>query len=556
MKTFKFSIIIALCSVIICGCSKKSVTNSHLVAVPDNAAIVLSINAKQIIEKAGLNNPDQYKVYKLLQQEIEGAPAEEAKIIKDFLKDTRTSGLNLDNIFLYLALTDDSENAEPYYGAVFLIDNLKTFENFLGKAKLSDDIESRLIHLPDGISTVQWNDEIAVISNAAGYGIDVFNKDEAKSILANELFKTDYSGKNDLYLYAECNLFLLNILKQMSYYTVPMENAMLKSLEAYKDMSMSVSIDSEKGEFAANVTLLPVEKATELFKKFYRTDFNSNLYRYISDKSLMAVKFAIKPLDIYNQYKKNIGMDKTGETAETTTEQVEILDDQGNVTDEEEVIIDKYSGYTSRYDLAQKMMIEQYDAQITSILENFTGDFIGSLSGITNITVPDFAIAAGIVEGKENDITALIEQVGFVKNSDGYHSLEIQNMNFYFAVNKNIAYLTGTPEAIAKFFDKGYSSDITSAKNFGKELKDALSYFYLNINVNDYPALLKTFIAMSQEGSMVMPLLEKLKSISISSVNMNSGGLKIKLNDSDYASKVILKEIDKLASEYFSDRIY
>ncbi|MDR1346987.1 MAG: DUF4836 family protein [Prevotellaceae bacterium] len=556
MKTVKFSIIIALCSVIICGCSKQSVTDSHLVAVPDNAAIVLSINAKQIIEKAGLNNPDQYKVYSLLQQEIEQAPAEEAKIIKDVLKDTRISGLNLDNIFLYLALTDHSENAEPYYGAVFLIDNLKTFENFLTKTKLMDDVENRLIRLPDGISTVQWNDEIAVISNAAGYGVDVFNKDESKSILANELFKADYSGKNDLYLYAECNLLLFNILNRIPYYSAAMDNAVLKNLEAYKDMSMSVSINSEKGEFAANAKLLPFEKATELFDKSYRTDFNSDLYRYISDKSLLAFKFAIKPLDIYSQYKKMIGLDQAGETAETTTEQVEILDDYGNVTDEEEVIVDKYSGYTSSYNLAQKMMIEQYDAQITSILENFTGDFIGSLSGITNIMTPDFAIAAGIVEGKENNITALIEQVGFVKNSDGYYSLEIQNMNFYFAVNKNAAYFTGTPEAIAKFFDKGYSSNITSAKNFGKELKDALAYFYWNININDYPALLKTFIAMSQNGNMVMPLLEKLKSISISSMNTDGGELKIKLNDSDYASKVILKEIDKLAAEYISDRIY
>ncbi|MDR1554312.1 MAG: DUF4836 family protein [Prevotellaceae bacterium] len=552
MKTIKFSIIIALFSVIVCGCSKKSATTyPHLVAVPQNAAIVLSLNAKQIVEKAGLDNMEQYKCNPLIQKEIENEPAEERKIMKDFMKDTRTSGLNLDNIFFYLlngnnAAYDDVPNFS--FGVTFKIDNVKTFESFLEKVNLSYDAEDKKVYLDNGIS-LQWNDEIAIITNADENGTDIFNKDESKSILANELFKNEYSDKNDVYLYGEYN-FLINIAETMSYYAgYGADQAALSELDLYKDMSLSISLNAEKGEFVATGKMLPVEKTAEIFGKFYKSDFNNDLYKYISDKSLIALKCAIKPLDIYNYYKKTLGIGQTEESTETTTEEVEVLDEDGNVIDKEEVIVDKYRGYTSNYNLAMKMMVEQYDAKITSVLENFTGDFIGSLSGLTNFS-PDFAVAAGIVEGKENDVTALIEQAGFVKNTDGYYLKNINTINLYFAVNKNAACLAGTPEAIANFLDNGYSSDITSAKDFGEELKDASSYFYLNLNINDYPSILKVMLGMSSEGKMAMPLLEKLKSINGSATKTNGFELKLKFTENDYASKILLKGIDELLSQY------
>jgi hypothetical protein len=549
MKTVKFSIIIALMSAIICGCSKKSATPPHLLAVPENAAVVLSFNAKQIADKAGLNKLEQYKFYSLMLQEIEDAPAEEKKIIKDFLKDTRTSGLNLDNIFIYGGRTHESDYG--FFGITFLIDNVKTFEKLLADHNFGDNINDRVIHFRG--TNMQWNDEILVISSDdTDIYIDLFNKDESKSILANELFKSEYSDKHDAYLYCEYN-FLINIEEMMSYYSdYGADQASLSGLDLYKDLLLSASLNAEKGEFVAKCKMLPADKVNEILGKFYKTDFNSELYKYFPDQSLFALKFAIKPLDMYNYYKKVIGMGNN-ETSETATENVEILDEHGNVVEEEEVIIDKYSGYVSNYNLAMKMMIEQYDAKITSVLENFTGDFIGSLSGIANIMAPDFAMAAGIVEGKENDVAALIEQAGFVKHSDGYYSIEVNNLNLYFAVNKNTAYLAGNPDAIAKFLDKGYSSDITSAKDFGRELKNASSYFYFNLNINDYPAILKAYLGMLPQGKMVMPWLEKLKSINGSTSATNDFEIKIKLNDSNYASKTLLKVIDEMAAEYFNN---
>ncbi|MDR2293163.1 MAG: DUF4836 family protein [Prevotellaceae bacterium] len=534
MKTIKFTIIIMLCSIILVGCSKKSASFPHLVAVPENAAIVLSINAKQIVEKAGLNNMEQYKFYPLILEEIENAPDNEAKIVKEFLNDTRSSGLNLDNIFIYASIND----SDLYFGITIKIDNLKKFENLLKENKLTTEIDDRQINLPDG-ATIQWNDEIAVISvNAVENGIDIFNKDESKSILAKELFKSEYSDKNDAHLYMEYN-FIIDILKYNPYYQL--DQMTMSNFDLYKDMLISASLNSEKGELVATGKMLPAEKANELFGKFYKSDFNNDLYNYFPEQSLLAVKFALKPLDIYNYYKKSLETDRT---EETTTAKVETLDEYGNVIDEEEVVIDQYTGYMPNYNLILKMLIEQYDTKITSVLECLTGDFIGSMLGLENL-IPEFAVATGIVEGKENEIIDLIESLGFAKNSDGYYSFHIQNMILYFAVNKNTAYLTANTTLMAKFLDKGYSSNITSAKDFGKELKDASGYFYLNLDI----PVLKLLLGMTAEGKTILPLLEKLKSINVSTINTNGFEFKLKFTDNDYASKILLKIFDELVAE-------
>ena len=212
MKTIKFLTVIALCSVILFGCSTKNAMPPHLVAVPKNATLVLSLNAKQIIEKAALNKLEQYQCYSLLQQAFE-----EKETINKFLKNTRTSGLNLDHIFVYLT-TDGvvSKNAEPDFGIVFLMDALNTFEDFLKEIGAYQESEATVL-LFNGLN-LQWNDKIAVISkHAADNNIDVLNEDESKSIVSNELFKSEYSDKNDAYLFIDYNNFLTEFLNHAYY---------------------------------------------------------------------------------------------------------------------------------------------------------------------------------------------------------------------------------------------------------------------------------------------------------------------------------------------------
>ncbi|MDR3226705.1 MAG: DUF4836 family protein [Prevotellaceae bacterium] len=557
MKTLKLAFIIALCGIIICSCSKKSDTPAHLVAIPKNASFVLAFNAKQIVEKAGLNKPEQYKFYSAIQEELNRMPAEQSKAVKDFIKNTRNSGLNLDNVFLYLVMNDNVLEDETYpvyplsVGITFLIDDLKTFEKSIKDNDVATwDGDEKVISLGYYVS-LQWNDKIAVITFNADENINLFNTDEANSILANELFKADYSDKNDAYLFAEMNT-IINLAEDFSndYYSA---NQLINNLEQYKDMAMSLTFNDEKGSYVAAAKLLPEEKANELYGKYYKTDFDNNLYKYFPDNSLLAMKFSIKPLVYYNEYKKAIGIGQAEEPTESTTEQVEIIDEKGNVVETEDVVIDKYNGYAQNYNYEIKMLIEQYDEKVTSVLSCFTGDFLGSISGLTNMLQPDFAVAAGIAEGKESDVTALMKEVGFTENADGYYTLSIGYVNFYFAVKENIAYVTMSTNAVAKFLDKGYSPDITSAKSFGKEMKDAFYYVYLNININDYPALLKTYLNMSlgtEQAKVIMPFLEKLQSINAKSVNKNGGEFRIKFNEKEYASKIILKAIDAIAASY------
>jgi hypothetical protein len=549
MKTVKFTMIIALCSVMIFGCAKKSSTPPHLVAVPKDAAIVMAFNAKQIAEKSGLNELKQYKFYSFIQKEIENLPGNQAQLIKDLLSNTRVSGLNLDNVFLYVTVNEAGLEYEAplVFGVNFLIDDLDVFEEFLEKTELSVWADGRKITFPD--MTIEWNDKIAVISILSGNSdIDAFNSDETKSILANELFKKDYSDRNDAYLFAEFNAFISLMENYSGQYEY---QEAFSTLEDYKDVAFSLACNDEKGAFVATAKILPEEKAVEFYDKYYKSDFDSELYKYFPDKGLLALKFAIKPLDIYNGVKTSSGISKDDSESTESTEQVEYLDEKGNVVGSEDVVIEKRSNYSPYYDYQMKMFIEQYDAKITSILSSFTGDVIGSISEYTGM-IPDFALAAGIAEGKESDVIALIQEIGFAGNPDGYYSLDVQGVRIYFAAKKNIAYITTSTNSVAAFLNDGYGANITSAKDFGKELKEANMYFYVNINLNDLPAIFKVGLNLTEEGRQLMPLLETLKSLNISSVNKTVNEFKIKFNGSDYSGKIILKVIDELLLNYLN----
>ncbi|MDR0692266.1 MAG: DUF4836 family protein [Prevotellaceae bacterium] len=503
MKTIKFLTITALCSMVIFGCSTKSAVPPHLVAVPKNAAVVLSLNARQIVEKAALNKPEQYQFYSLLQRELEKELGQET--VNKFLKDTRTSGLNLDHVFAYLTVDGvTSDNTEPGFGVVFLMDDITTFEDFLKETGVYQESEKM---------NLQWNDKIAVISkSAADNGVDALNDDESKSILANELFSSEYSDKDDAFLFIDYGNFITKLLDNLSPYSGYMMSNLFATLDLYKELSLALTMNAEKGEFAVTGKMLPLEKATELFGKFYKTDFDSELYHYFPDKSLMAFKFAIKLLDSYNTYKKYLG---------------DIYKDNLDID----------------------TIMERYDAKITSVLSCFTGDFLGSSSDITSL---DFAIAAGIHEGKENGLIAWVKELGFVKKTEGYYLLNKNGLKLYFATNNKAAYLTGNVANITNFLDNNhYTSNITDAKDFGKEFEKALCYFYWDININHYPQPVKNILQMTPQGNMLIPVLEKLKSINIQAINTNGSEFKIKFNENEYASRIVLKEIDKWASQSF-----
>ncbi|MDR3133210.1 MAG: DUF4836 family protein, partial [Prevotellaceae bacterium] len=278
-------------------------------------------------------------------------------------------------------------------------------------------------------------------------------------------------------------------------------------------LSLAVKFNAEKGEFVATGKLLPAGKVAKLFEKFYSTDFDDNLYNYFTDESLMAFKLAIKPLDVYDEYKK-------------------------------------YAGNMAGYDQNIAALVKRYDPKITSILGHFTGDLLASLSSVSIGDIPDFTVAAGILEGKAGEVAALVEGLGFTKTPEGYYAL---GRSFYFAVNDKAACLTGTLAHVKNFLNGGsYKPNITAAAGFGAALKNAPVYFYWDVNINKYPAILKSGIAMTPVGNSILPLLERLDAITVRTVDTNGSEFKVKFtNKNDYASKTFLQSFDEWAFQYF-----
>ncbi len=63
--------------------------------------MVMTINAKQLVEKGGLNDYKDFQLYQKMHQELNKYEPEGAKFLDELLNNTRVSGLNLDQIFAY-----------------------------------------------------------------------------------------------------------------------------------------------------------------------------------------------------------------------------------------------------------------------------------------------------------------------------------------------------------------------------------------------------------------------------------------------------------------------
>ena len=469
MKTTKSKLIVLLC-IFLCACSGKNDIQYNLTAVPKDANIVFAFNAKSIIEKSGLNNYQKLKSYSILEKEFTD---KKSKLIKEFLQNTRSSGLNLDHIFAY---SKKGDNNNPGMVITMKMDNKKTFESFL--KKLDEDYEtviddkgnSSYTNIDDKFQ-LKWNDKLAVLSYNATT-LEVLDISEDNSILTVPDFKENYNYNIDNFIYldqgSEFLKSLLNTGNRMNYYDI------FGTAPLYEGTCFVGALNIEKGRFVLNYKLLPEQKINEIHEKypFINHSFDNNIYKYFPNKALLASKLSVNPIEIYNSIKTNL-----------TCSSKNIVN--YNNTNEEHL------------DEVAKC-IEKNDKIISQIANVFSGNLLLTIPSIEDNMLFQLYAAFSIKKDKEDELIQMIESSkNFIKNKEGYYTLRGVRPDMFqivFAVKNNILYCTTNTESVKKFLnDESFSPNITSAK-LDCDIKNDLMMCYFDLNINYYPAILKMMI--------------------------------------------------------------
>ncbi len=541
------------------SCKKKTDTPDHLKVIPTNSAVVLSIEAEQLVDKGGLNKYKEFNIYKFLSKELAESEPEASKMMEEFLKNTRTTGLNLDQIFMYVReLKGEYSSSVAVF--TFGVDNSTKFGNWLttfvekvkkdDEYKLEDKGEYKMFRI-DYSTLFVWNSKVAIMIPASSYMLEEegdlgewLKIDETNSIATNADFMTSRKKHNDVtaWLPFERLMSLLDAEEQLMY------NPILAKVDM-KDASFELSLNFTDEKAAMTYSVWPESVMEKCLKEFpvIKTNFEESLYTYFPDTTYLAVKMAINPTEYYRLLVDNM--------------RVAVDSLEAKYKGEEESEDYYYYGGYEYYEY--KKILEAIDnPKVDSIAKLFKGDFIGTIFGFEKglIPMPNFAVATTL-NGEQafNDLLALLPKEIIYTKEGSYYVISTTtedspvNIALYFGLKGDVLYLTNKKDAITNFYAQGYKKNLTSAAISG-DIKSCPIYWHVNTNIEEYPGIITMSLRgyMGEEGYGILSgILKTYQAFDMKYDGKNMFEISIKqTSKKENTFKTIVNNIDKAVKNY------
>ncbi|MDR0661045.1 MAG: DUF4836 family protein [Prevotellaceae bacterium] len=536
------------CMLVFASCKKeKSEIPDHLKIVPANSVMVMTINAKELVEKGGLNKYKDFEIYKKFHEEISRYEPEATKFIDEFLKDTRVTGLDLDKIYMYLQRVG---RYDVFNAFTFGVDDwnkvakwINQFHKIISKRgyQLEDGNGYKTYRL-DSDHLLVWDKTKAILLNVREYdeeslpSFESFLKiDEENSIIANADFMGSLKANKDF-------TFWMPFKRIMELNDGSEEFSMLDKLygEDWTKASMDISLNFTNEKASFSYSILPAS-LVEKYRKEYpilKDGFDQSLLNYFPSEFFFASKISF---NVQEYYKLVVNM------LNKLAEEMKSIDDED---------YDDYYGY-SDYSRMAEVIAMVTNEDVVKIVSSFKGDLIADIFGFQEgiIPMPKFGIAVTI-DGEEafNRFLGLLpKDIEFTK-TDSYYSYSIpQVTTFYAGQRGDVMYITNVKEALDSFFAQGYKDNLSSS-SIAQVLKDSPLLYSLNLDINKYPVFITSLLRESvgsMEYNMLSNFIEPFSTLDLVATKNYSAELNLMLKDNKENSlKVLFKAIDRYVNRF------
>ena len=513
MRTIKHLAFLLFAGLIILGSCKKSIS-PLLEAIPGNAAFVVALENKKLIDKGDFKNLKEYKAFQMLYDRVMYDPATHDYIDK-FLANPGSLGLGIDQSYVFGVKQDD----ELYVAFVLEMNNEATFESALNELFKVIDIRLPQIEDKAGYKIAFADDELAFAWNKKLFFMvvggdcesvdfaELFDMPIEKSILNVSDFAKFQKRSYDAGFWMSYGVFA-------DMYTDFLGQ---KLPDFYKEMSdayIHAYLNFEKGEMKITWLMSPESKVDAFMEKYpiIKKDFNTALLRDFPDKSYLCFKFSINVLEYFkliSEMSEQVGMG-----------------------------------------IGQMML---NDPTLNTVVNALGGDAIMSIYGFAQGPLPIPLVGLSFTVKSKDDfdkILALLPQEMLKQNGDHYVLSTGMAVSIYFAFKDNRVYITDDADAIASFTGKGFNKSLEKHA-MGSVIKNSPSVFYINLDIDSYPENIRT-LAQNAGGAMAGTFLSNLrpyKDFSISMVSNYEGVFSLKFKDESQNSlKQLLKSLDEIAS--------
>lgn len=276
--------------------SSCSFSASPINSIPADAAMVATMDVKQLMEKADYEAIKQMDFYKEMLTEVE----REAPEALAFLQDPKEAGISLDgNFSFFLKINPDDFKGEPMIAAMLPISDVAKVEGLMNKAREKNpnmpkaESKSGYQVLPlDGESKLAWSSTLLAITNIKGdeeLG-KLFSPDKDNSIHNNKSFEKHLKEKKDAMLWMTSDPIAKAILdsehsRDISGFMMLMQ----LSNKVLQDNSISAYYNFEKGAIEAGAHFDFNEKLREEFGIAVKDKIETDFTKYMPAEGLMSM---------------------------------------------------------------------------------------------------------------------------------------------------------------------------------------------------------------------------------------------------------------------------
>nr|MCR5192949.1 DUF4836 family protein [Bacteroidales bacterium] len=420
--------------------------------IPDNAIGVIDVNLANVMKKVDVQNIDNVAFVKMARQELRKEDPRVSEIVDRMIKDPKSSGINLKNDMLFFI---DEDQRMAIIAEVFKESKLESFLNEcadLNKIKIRIDKYDgyKMADMEDFY--VAYNNEVAIMifdNRSVPYINTAMSLSKSSSLAANKNFNAYWKERKDVSAWMNFGSLIRFAEKYDDFAETLAESGLsTKYIDELKKGSVACNLDFDKGAIRFSVETQGIDSK---IMKEYEQKFNSDLVKYMPEKSYLAFSYALKLNPIIDALAKDRDAD---------------------------VDVDE--------DVMAGMSIRQ-------IVNSLGGSFVASIFDFVDNDqtgiMPLFAFAADI---KDASLwRQLLDEARAEKKGDVYKiSGDGFGFNLYVTLNDKAIMLTNSAANANKFVAGGYEKSMDGIVSKVKKGQ----YFYADLNISHYPVNVTTLI--------------------------------------------------------------
>lgn len=505
----KWVLFLLVTPLIFTSCQKKEVP-TLVNLIPKDAKFVLAIDNEQIIKKGGFDKLSQFKFYQKLVESLDGNKNKD--LILNVLDNPGKRGLNINQAYLFMEM----HGTNPLIVYVTAMKDKALFEqNLIKLAELpADQIQDKLTYrmFQKDEARLVWDDKLffLFVGDVENINYDHYFRLQAdESLMAQADFSEFVQRLSDIGLWLPMQTYadvleMLSGLGAMDGVKIPMMNDMA-------GINMHLYLDFNNDEIKLEANMTPKAAVDAMYDKYpvFKWNPNQDMLKDFPETAYFVFKVA---LDL-PQYIKIL---------KQTMSEIDVHNS------EMELVVDALE-----------------DPTVNMVLNALGGDIIFSLYGFAEGPMPLLGLSLSV--NSEADFQKLLAMIpkGIAQNNGRYYVLDFGVAAGYLAYKDNRVFATADEKSMETFLSGGNAKNITANAAIGKAMANSPSLFYINLNIDDYPKVIKDIAKSGYVDENVMATIAMFKDFS---VYMNSkynvqASLKFK-SGKENSLKQLIKLID------------